>query len=179
MTAIVHGSMRLRTARLVLRPVEDADATATAPLVTPDVAANLSTWPSPMSAEQVLRKVRKSQEMMERREGVDLAILARDDSALIGWIGLAKEAPGVARLGYWLCEQARGKGLMKEAAGSFVARGTEFLDVERVKALVLKDNETSIAVLKAVGFQMTGEEEVFIETAGRSVSCFRFDWYDR
>jgi RimJ/RimL family protein N-acetyltransferase len=68
---------------------------------------------------------------------------------------------------------------MKEAAGSFVARGTEFLDVERVKALVLKDNETSIAVLKAVGFQMTGEEDVFIETAGRSVPCFRFDWYDR
>jgi len=44
MTAIVPGSMRLRTARLVLRPVEDADAAATAPLVTPDIAANLSTF---------------------------------------------------------------------------------------------------------------------------------------
>ena len=169
----------VRTRRLLLRPVVEADAGPTAALVSPDVAANLSTWPSPMSLEQALDKVRRSRELVARRAAIDLAIITRDDDALVGWIGLALEQPGVARLGYWLVSAARGCGLMKEAAAVVVPGAAEFLAAARVKALVLKDNAPSIAVLEAVGFRMTGEEQAFLETARRSVSCFRFDWSAR
>jgi [ribosomal protein S5]-alanine N-acetyltransferase len=169
----------LRTQRLRLRPVAEADAAPTAALVSPDVAANLSTWPSPMSIEQALDKVRKSRALVARREAIDLAIVVRESDALIGWIGLAIDEPGVARLGYWLGTQARGRGLMKEAAAAAVPPGAEFLGVTHVKALVLKGNAPSVAVLEAVGFRMTGEEQLFLETARQSVSCFRFDWSAR
>jgi len=156
--------------------VVEADAEPTVALVSPDVAANLSTWPSPMSIEQALAKVRRSREMVARREAIDLAIIAQDSDALIGWIGLALEQPGLARLGYWLGTEARGRGLMKEAAAAVVPSAAEFLGVGRVKALVLKNNAPSVAVLTAIGFSRAGEERAFLETAGRSVSCFRFDW---
>ena len=177
MTAI--GPLRLSTARLVLRPVEEADAVATAALVTPDVAANLSTWPSPMSETEASQRIDNSQRDLAARRAIDFAIVDRSSALLLGWIGLRLIDSGLARLGYWLGAEHRGHGLMKEAAAEAVPIGAAFLEVERVRAFVLKNNAASIAVLQAVGFRMTGEEDVFLETSRKSQSCFRFDWSSR
>jgi len=168
-------SLQMRTARLSLRPVEEMDAAATAALVTPDVAANLSTWPSPMSAAQATAKIERSRAMLNTREAVDLAILDRNDGALLGWIGLARVAPATARLGYWLGGGARDRGMMKEAVTVAVPAAATFLDAGRIVAMVLKDNAPSIAVLRATGFEFNGEELVPFEVAQVSRPCFRFE----
>src|SRR5262245_19729198 len=79
---------RVQTPRLTLRPVEHNDAAPTALLVTPDVAANLSTWPSPMSVEQTLAKIREAEHQAAGRTALDCAIIERSTGALLGWIGL-------------------------------------------------------------------------------------------
>jgi ribosomal-protein-alanine N-acetyltransferase len=164
------------TARLLLRPVVPADAEPTARLVSADVAANLSTWPSPMSVGEAREKVRRSRALAAAREAIDFAIVASDDNRLIGWIGLAIDDPRTARLGYWLAASARGRGLMKEAVTAVVPGAAEWLGTPGVKALVLEHNAPSIAVLTHAGFRLTGEEEVVLQTAGRSAPCYRFDW---
>ena len=175
MNAVRQVSLRLQTDRLVMRPVEDADAAATAALVTPDVAANLSTWPSPMSVAQAAAKIARSKTMLATREALDLAIVDRSGGTLLGWIGLALIAPGTARVGYWLGGSARGRGLMKEAVIVVVPAAAPFLDAERIIGLVLKDNAPSIAVLQAAGFQFHGEELVPFEIARTSRLCLRFE----
>jgi len=175
MIAIVPRSLRLPTARLVLRPVEDADAAATAALVTPDVAANLSTWASPMSVAQASDRIARAKRMLETRDAVDFAIADRAHDALLGWIGLARVEGGRARLGYWLGTAFRGRGLMKEAAAAAVPAGAALLGVERVIALVLKSNEPSISVLRATGFHSAGQKRVRFEVAQVSRLCLRFE----
>jgi RimJ/RimL family protein N-acetyltransferase len=175
MNAIGPGSLRLRTARLVIRPVEDADAAATAALVTPDVAANLSTWPSPMSLAQASARISLSKTMLAARDAVDFAIVGRDRGELLGWIGLARLEGGNARLGYWLGTAFRGRGLMKEAARTAVPAGAALLRADRIIALVLKANAPSIAVLHATGFHPAGEERVRLEVARTSRLCLRFE----
>ena len=175
MTVIGRDILQLQTPRLLLRPVEAGDAAATAALITPDVAANLSTWPSPMSTVQAADKIGRSRAMLGAREAVDLAIVDRNDGALLGWIGLALVAPATARLGYWLGTAARGRGLMKEAVAMAVPPAAAFVDAGRIVAMVLKDNAPSIAVLRATGFEFTGEELVPFEVARVSRPCFRFE----
>ena len=175
MNSIDPRSLQVRTVRLLLRPVEDTDAAATAALVTPDVAANLSTWPSPMSVAQAAAKIGRSKAMLAKREAVDLAIVDSTNDALLGWIGLACIAPATARLGYWLGGCARGRGLMNEAVTVAVPAAAAFLGAGRIVAMVLKDNAPSIAVLRATGFEFNGEELVPFEVARVSRPCLRFE----
>ena len=168
----------LITPRLRLRPVEMADANATAALVTRDVAANLSTWKSPMSAADAAARIARAQAKLQAGDAIDFAIVSRADDLLLGWIGLALTEGNNARLGYGLGAPFRGRGLMKEAVGAAVPAGAALLDTKRVHALVLKGNAPSIAVLRATGFQLVGEERVRLEVARTSRLCLRFEWTD-
>jgi len=164
----------LLTRRLMLRLVTEQDVEPTAPLVTEDVAANLSTWPSPMSEQQVLERVRRSQDLVAARQAIDFAIVDRLSERLLGWIGMGMIEGGAARLGYWLGAPFRNRGIMKEAGAAVVPAAAWFLRVTRVKALVLKGNAASIAVLENLSFVADGEEIVLIETTGERASCLRY-----
>jgi RimJ/RimL family protein N-acetyltransferase len=164
----------LTTPRLHLRPVEYADARRTAELVTPDVAANLSTWASPMSEEQAVERIRRSQDMLAKGEAVDFAITNGESSELLGWIGLATTAPGTARLGYWLGRSYRGRGVMTEAVMAFVPAAGIWLDASLIKAQTLSGNDASSALLLRAGFRREGEDAVLIERTGETVICSSF-----
>jgi RimJ/RimL family protein N-acetyltransferase len=170
-------SLRIETPRLTLRPVQPEDALPTARLVTPDVAANLSTWPSPLSPERALARIAEAQTLQDERAAIDFAILGRDDGALLGWIGLGLVEGRTARLGYWLGAQFRGRGFMKEAAAAAVTRGADFLSAKAVTALVLTQNASSIAVLESVGFTAAGTEDFYFEVAGERRACLRYIWH--
>jgi len=176
---MTEARLRLETRRLKLRPVQPRDAAPTAALVTPDIAANLSTWPSPLSAEQALARIREAAALEAARSALNLAIVGRADHALMGWIGLARCGPRDARLGYWLGAPFRGRGLMKEAVAAVVPAGTEFLGVDEVVALVLEANRASIAVLETVGFVPAGREDYYFEVAAERRPCLRYIWRAR
>jgi len=170
---------RLATSRLLLRPVEEADAAATSALVTPDVAANLSTWPSPMTTAQALAKIRESKRLVRRRKAIDFAILNPADGRLMGWIGLAAIGARTARLGYWIGLEFRGHGYTREAARAAVPAGAQFVEATTVVALVLPNNLASMGVLDALGFTEVGQEEFYFETARISRLCQRYIWSTR
>ena len=168
-------SLLLMTPRLKLRPVVEADAAATAELVTPDVADQLLTWPSPMSLEETLARIKESREAFEKREGVNFAILRRTDERLMGWIGLSTVKDQGARLGYWLGAEFRGAGFMTEAAHAVIDSATAFLGVQRVFSFTRKTNGPSIAVRASLGFERNGEEELFFKFKGKSELCPRYE----
>ena len=166
----------LLTARLRLRSVEPRDAASTAALVTPDVTANLSTWPSPMTEDQALERILEAKRLERSREAINFAILDRARGTLFGWIGLIRTGERSGRLGYWLGSPWRGRGLMKEAATAALPAAAGFLGVSEVVALTLPDNRPSVAVLRALGFRSAGEDEFYFEIAAKSRMCLKFLW---
>jgi len=168
--------LRIETPRLTLRPVEPDDALPTARLVTADIAANLSTWPSPLTPEGALARIAEARALRAERAAIDFAILERASGALLGWIGLGLVEARTARLGYWLGGEFRSRGLMKEAAAAALPRGAEFLSAEAVTALVLPHNAPSIAVLDSAGFTAAGTEDFYFEIAAEWRSCRKYLW---
>ena len=49
----------------------------------------------------------------------------RTDDRLVGMISLSRRAPGSAEIGFWTAADARGKGLLTEAASAVIDHGFE------------------------------------------------------
>ena len=162
------------TPRLLLRPVEEQDADATSELITPDIARQLSTWPSPMGHAEALDRIRRSQDLLAKREAVDFAILKKPDLALLGWAGLWLVSRDVARIGYWIATSCRGQGVTSEALAHAIPAACGLLGFSIIEALVLPDNGASTGLLAKLGFVEGGEMDEFIVSQGISRSCTRY-----
>ena len=167
-------SLVATTPRLVLRPVIEDDARATAELVTIDVSESLLTWPYPMSTEQVIERVRKAHERIERRQAVNWAILRKKDQHLLGWLVIARVRARLGSIGYWLGSQFRGEGYMREAASHAIAIGSDYLFLEAIRADVFPNNKASIAVLEALGFRRGGLRRVTSVRTGKQETVSRY-----
>ena len=90
-------------------------------------------------------------------EGVHFGIFK--DKMLIGRIRISNVIHGVfksAFIGYSIDENYQGKGYMKEAVGLVLDYAYNELDLHRVEATTLLDNDRSKGVLKACGFSELG-----------------------
>lgn len=101
---------------------------------------------------------------------VDFGVFKEDK--LIGKLKLSNIVNGVfknAILGYSMDSKQQGKGYMKEAVKLVVDYAFDELDLHRVEASVLINNEKSKRVLKACGFKELGvnEKYLFINGAWR------------
>jgi RimJ/RimL family protein N-acetyltransferase len=164
----------LVTEHLCLRPVRAEDAARTAELVTPDVSDNLLSWPWPMSPQQAKEKVRDAEARLQQRTAVNFAMVRRDEQDLIGWIGLAVQPGGAARLGYWIATPFRDRGLATEAARAAIPAAAEFLGVDQITAEVFSRNLASISVLNALGFHNVGSTDIRVPGTGRTEPSLRF-----
>ena len=152
----------LSTARLVLRPLEPADASAVFRLVNDySVAGNLARVPFPYKQSVAESWIGSTGEQAARGDGHHLAITqaANEGGALIGCVGLtlSRSDPGEAELGYWVGRKFWGQGFAREAARALLDWGFDTLGLDRVVASALSDNLASHAVLRVLGFIQTGE----------------------
>lgn len=105
------------------------------------------------------------------REGTACAfsIIAKDTGALLGGLTLNNIIRGAGQmttLGYWLDEDARGKGLMPEAVMLACGFAFESLHLHRVQAGCLPHNSASRRVLEKCGFREEGLARKYIKIAG-------------
>lgn len=144
-----------RTARLVLRPIREADVDiVVAYRNDPDVAA-LQDWDLPVSRERVARQVAAQSDWSDivpgepRQIGIDL------DGELIGdlYVGL-DEHGGVAEIGFTLRTEFQGRGYAFEAASAVVADLIERLGCHRIFAQLSPKNERSARLLEKLGMHV-------------------------
>src|SRR5205085_5843775 len=163
-----------KTPRLILRPVIEEDAESTVELVTADVSESLLSWHYPTSGDQVVERVRKARDEIERGKAVNWAILRREDQRLLGWIVIARVRGGLGSIGYWLGSQFRGQGYMREAASHAIAAGSAYLSLATIRADVFPSNKASIAVLEALAFRRCGLRRVKSARTGRQEKVCRY-----
>ena len=166
---VLDPSLRLLTARLVLRPVEERDAASTASLMTEEVAKHLVSWNSPVAATDILERIKLSRAAMTAGAGVDFAITFKGD--LIGWLGAMRVSDSKIRLGYWLGSQYQSRGFAREAATAFIPVACALFRVGLIEAFVLSTNERSIRLLRSLGFT---HDQADIESIGGGRLEMRF-----
>lgn len=167
-TLVVH------TPRLLLRPVVEEDAQATAEIVTRDVSDNLLTWPYPCSAEQVAGRVHEAQSRLNAGKAVTWAILRREDERLMGWLVVATSRGAAGKIGYWLGSQFRGQGYAREAAGCAIAIARDHLSLRVIRADVFPANKASMNVLDALHFRRCGAGRATSTRTGKDEKVYRY-----
>jgi ribosomal-protein-alanine N-acetyltransferase len=167
--------LRLHTPRLVLRPLEVADAEALWPFVSDPDLPRLMDW----DAHQSLAQTRDFLAAMVkgREQGTDFAWAMVEEGAIVGKIGLHEvtrnhRAWRVDRgeLGYWLGAAHRRRGLVTEAAREVVRFAFEDLGLRKVTVNCIAENEPSKRVIETLGFRFIGVQRDHL---------FRFErWWD-
>ena len=147
--------MELKTERLLLRPITEADAEATLAYAKgPNVGPNAGWKPHENLEEthQVLKEVFLDKENI-------WGIVFED--TLIGSIGLMddpkRQNPHTKMLGYAIGEAYWGNGIMTEAARAVLAYGFETLQIDLISGYCYTFNTRSRRVLEKCGMRLEGQ----------------------
>ena len=147
---------RLETARLLLRKIVPSDAAALYAIFSDDEVTryyDLGTMTDPADAETSVRRMAARH---KHGQAIRWAIVRKQDRAFVGTCGFHFQAAGFkAEIGYDLGREYWHQGYMSEALRAMLAYGFETLNLHRIEALVMPENEASAAVLRKLGF---GEE---------------------
>ncbi|WP_433796285.1 GNAT family N-acetyltransferase [Actinoplanes sp. CA-252034] len=148
----------LHTARLRLRPFDDADADAL--FAVHSSVSVLRYWDAPPWTDpaRAQRFIAACRQMAAEGTGARLAVDRLSDGAFIGWCGLTRWNPDYrsAALGYCYREAAWGHGYATETAGGVLRWAFDNLDLNRVQAETDTRNVASARVLEKLGFVREG-----------------------
>jgi [ribosomal protein S5]-alanine N-acetyltransferase len=158
MTRMVLPTPTLQTARLRLRPFDDADANDLFALHSN--AYVLRYWDAPPWSERVRaeRFIAACRQMAQGGTGARLAVDRVTDGTFIGWCSLNRWNPDYrsASLGYCFDDAAWGHGYATEAARVLLRWAFDTLDLNRVQAETDTRNVASARVLEKLGFVREG-----------------------
>jgi RimJ/RimL family protein N-acetyltransferase len=145
----------IETERLRLRPLRPDDLQELHDVVfsDPDV-----TWDGTTGTLDDTRKSLESKLRHVEEHGFGMmAVVDRDDGALLGFAGLQHlEGGPEVEIGYYLGRRAWGRGLATELAHALVDRAFDELGLDRLVAVVRPENEASKRVLAKTGLHPEG-----------------------
>lgn len=148
----------LETARLLLRPFNDADAPAVQEMAGHrDVARFTLNVPHPYLPGMAAQWIAGHARAWSERNGMTCAIERREDGNLVGAIGLRIDGQNErAELGYWIGHVYWGNGYATEAGRELVRFAFDTLGLNRVMARHFTSNEASGRVMQKIGMRREG-----------------------
>lgn len=166
--------LTIETERLILRPPHHNDFRQWVKLRT-DSRSFLSPWDPVWSAEHLTRKnftnrVYWAQRAVSNGNGCPLFLIRKTDQVLIGAVTLDNIRRGPAQagtLGYWTGQAYARQGYMREAVDNVVLHAFRKLDLSRVEAACLPENQPSRGLLESCGFKYEGVAQSYLQIAGR------------
>ncbi|HSJ53928.1 MAG TPA: GNAT family N-acetyltransferase [Anaerolineae bacterium] len=142
----------LRTARLLLRPFEDADAAALHRMYQPDDVRRYLPMPTAPSLEQIQRFVTRQRAHWEKHGYGHWSLVPEGEGEIIGWAGL-QYLPELdeTEVAYALDRPFWGKGYATEAALASLDFGFQHFPLDHIIALVHPQNTASRRVIEKCG----------------------------
>jgi len=170
----------LRTARLVLRPIDDADLEPLAAIFADPAVTRFIGDGRPRDRERVRRSIEHGRRSWQCHGHGPFVVRRIDDGAVIGdclVIPIARSGTDAADLetrgpdveiGYRLARSAWGAGLATEAAGAVLAWAMEprpaGAGLARLIAVTDPDNRASQRVLEKIGLRRVGPTDAYYDT---------------
>jgi ribosomal-protein-alanine N-acetyltransferase len=156
----------LKTARLILRPQEQADAPALFAILSDARAMrfwNRSTIDRLPVVEELLRG---QQQAMADGQCCYWTLIHEDEA--IGSVDLSLIQSGSAELGFVLRPDRWGQGLASEAVGAAIAHAFDRLLLTRIAAAVQSENKPAARVLEKNGFTQIESRPVLLADGVRA-----------
>ncbi len=151
----------MRTARLLLSPVESADGAALWRAVETS-REHLERWlpwvPFNNTPESSQRYADACASDWDAGRAVRFAIRDATAMTLLGVVGLDScvHLHRSCELGYWLRLEASGQGLMTEAARGCIEFAFGRMNMHRIRCAAATDNHASLRVIARLGFRFEG-----------------------
>jgi [ribosomal protein S5]-alanine N-acetyltransferase len=167
-------ALRLPTERMVLRLPEQRDFRAWSELRAAS-RAFLEPWEPTWSPDHLIRRnfagrVAWAQRVAAQGSGLPLFLIRRADDALLGAITLDHIRRGPAQsgtLGYWIGQDFARQGYMREAILALTHYAFTDLDLSRIEAACLPENQASRGVLEKCGFRHEGLAQSYLQINGQ------------
>jgi [ribosomal protein S5]-alanine N-acetyltransferase len=159
----------LRTTRLVLRPLDEADASEIARLCADKaIAAGTLTIPHPYTLEDARKWLAMDRERSRDGRSLVWGITELEGGVLAGTVGLNPDpAHDRAELGYWIGVAFWGRGYASEAAERVLEYALAEAGLNRVYASHYPWNVASGRVLEKVGMRREGVLKQHIKKWGK------------
>ncbi|KZY45798.1 GCN5 family acetyltransferase [Roseovarius sp. HI0049] len=165
---------RIETERLTLRQPQLSDFRDWSSL-REQSADFLVPWEPQWASDHLSRKgftnrVYWAQRSIAAGSAVPLFLIRREDEVLLGAITLDNIRRGPAQagtLGYWVGAPYARQGYMREAIAGIVHHAFERLDLSRLEAACLPENQASRRLLEKCGFKYEGVAQSYLQINGR------------
>ncbi|MEO0938664.1 MAG: GNAT family protein [Pseudomonadota bacterium] len=171
---LTRRKLRIETERMTLRPPTHADFR---PWTALRMASKdyLVPWEPSWAGDHLSRKaftnrVYWAQRSVASGAAMPLFLIRREDSALIGAITLDNIRRGPAQsgtLGYWTGQAFARQGYMREAILAVVHHAFTRLDLSRIEAACLPENQASRGLLEKCTFKYEGVAQSYLQIDGR------------
>lgn len=166
--------LRIETERLTLREPQLSDFRAWSTL-REQSAEFLTPWEPQWAHDHLSRKgftnrVWWAQRSIADGSAMPLFLIRRSDDELVGAITLdnIRRGPALAgTLGYWVGQPHARQGYMREALQGVVHYAFERLDLSRLEAACLPENQASRRLLETCGFKYEGVAQSYLQINGR------------
>jgi RimJ/RimL family protein N-acetyltransferase len=152
--------IRLETDRLVLKPVLEDDADFIYQNVKEnEIARWLISVPHPYPTDGAIKYIRESTELMKKGLSYELAIRLKSTDELIGIMAILKvdKKNKNAELGYWITKGYWNSGFATEAGNKVLEFGFNALNLERMYAKFVPENNASKRVMEKIGMEYEGK----------------------
>jgi len=127
-------------------------------------------WPrDALTSAGFRRRMKRIQTEWQAETGYGFLVFRNDDSALVGGVTLANVRRGVTQsssVGYWIGVPHARQGYMFEALQLCLDFGFRTLNLHRIEAACLPENQASRGLLEKSGFQEEGLARRYLFIAG-------------
>lgn len=165
--------VRIDTERMLLRLPHHSDFNAWAELRS-ESRDFLTPWEPLWAADHLTRKSFTNRVYWAERASREVSglplFLTRRDGVLLGAITLSNIRRGpaqMANMGYWIGQRFARQGYMREAILGVVHYAFTELDISRIEAACLPENNASRGVLERSGFKYEGVAQSYLQIGGR------------
>ncbi|AOY76741.1 GNAT family N-acetyltransferase [Clostridium formicaceticum] len=149
----------LRTERLILRKLTEEDASSLFKYWSDNEVTrymNINTFTNTCEARNMINLLNI---LFEKKQAIRWGIYSKTLECLIGTCGYnsgLKQEEYIGEIGYELGSHYWGKGFMAEALNAILDYGFKDLNLNRIEAYVMLENEKSINLLEKLYFQKEG-----------------------
>lgn len=112
-----------------------------------------------LSGSSFRARLNRYQQEYDAGQSIALFMFERESDQLVGGITIGLIRRGVAQscmIGYWMGERHAGKGHMAEALGAVIPYIFGPLELHRIEAACIAENNRSIRLLEKAGFRQEG-----------------------
>lgn len=170
----IHASPTIRGATVLLRAPALSDFPQWARL-REESRAFLAPWEPIWPGDDLTkiafrRRIKRYQREIRNGTGFPFFVFSQDGETLLGGLTLAQVQRGVTQsavLGYWMGAPYAGKGFMSAAVRAVLGFAFDSLNLNRVEAACLPNNNASIGLLEKVGFTREGYARKYLCIDGR------------